>query len=74
MAGTLRTLIVGNPEVDFVYTHKAGANTFNLDTREIKNELEDVPITHPEVLKYISENIKDSLAEMRKDDGGSPVW
>ena len=57
--------------MDFVYNHKAGANTFHLDTREIKNELDDVPITHPEVLKYISGNIRESLAEMKEDGDGS---
>jgi hypothetical protein len=61
----LIALIVGNPAVDFVYTHQVEANEFELDTRSIKAELEDVSIGHPQVIKYLGESIRRSLAELK---------
>jgi signal transduction histidine kinase len=36
MEVTLKTLITGNPEVDFIYEHKKDESEFRLDTREIR--------------------------------------
>ncbi len=62
MAATLSMLIAGNHEVDFIYRHSIDENEFLLDTREIKAELEDVPITDPSVITYIDKSIKKALA------------
>ena len=37
LAATLETLVAGNPGVDFVYEHRAGAGTARLDTRELRH-------------------------------------
>ena len=66
MPGTLISLIMGNPEVDFLYTHEVDGNVFNLDTSQVKNELDGVPINHPEVYKYLSGTIRESLEDLRK--------
>jgi hypothetical protein len=65
MIKTMRSLIVGNPMADFVYTHHVDGKSFELDTRKIKAELDRVPIHHPEVIKYLSRVMKDSLEELR---------
>lgn len=36
MASTLLTLAAGNPKVNFVYSHKKGADSIRFDTRELK--------------------------------------
>jgi len=36
MEATLRALIVGNPEVDFIYKHKKGELEYRLDTKGIR--------------------------------------
>jgi hypothetical protein len=64
MAGSLTGLIVANADVDFVYTHKVNGNVFELDTRQVKKELDGVPISHPEVIRYLTSAIRDSLEEM----------
>ena len=66
MAGSLTSLILGNPDVDFVYTHSVGDKEFRLDTRKIKEDLEGVEITHPEVIKFIGDLVRESLADIRK--------
>ncbi|MCF8061669.1 MAG: ATP-binding protein [Deltaproteobacteria bacterium] len=62
MAGTMAALIAGNPDADFVYTHEVDGNRFELDTREIREELEDVPLHHPEVIRYVTQTIREFLS------------
>ena len=65
MASSMTSLIMGNPDVDFTYSHERAGRAFQVDTREIKGGLEDVPITHPEVMKYIGDSIRESLEEIK---------
>ena len=65
MASSMTSLIMGNPGVDFIYTHERNGKSFQVDTREVKKELEDLPITHPEVIKFIGDSIRESLEEIK---------
>lgn len=64
MPATMITIITGNPGVDFVYTHLSDGKSYLLDTRKVKNELEDVPIDHPKVIQFLQKNIRDGLKEI----------
>jgi len=57
MAETVITLIEGNPDIDFVYTHRKDEKEYVLDTRELRQELEEVPLNTPEVVGLIRENL-----------------
>lgn len=57
MKCTLMSLITANPEIDWVYRRCVDEVDFELDTRQIKEVLQNVPINHPEVIKWITENI-----------------
>jgi hypothetical protein len=57
LAATMISLILGNPEVDFVFESNAGGRECSLDTREIRSELGEVPITSPPVLALIRETL-----------------
>lgn len=61
---TIIILIVANSEVDFFYKHRHNDRRLEMDTREIRNEIEDVPINHPEVIKYIRGVIEEGLREI----------
>lgn len=63
MAGTVISLIAGHENVDFCYTHAIDGRRLDLDTREVKEELEDVPIHHPEVIRYLRQTIREFLTE-----------
>jgi Histidine kinase-, DNA gyrase B-, and HSP90-like ATPase len=67
MAETIVTLIEGNPEVDFVYSHRINAEEYLLDTREIRTELEGIAVNHPEVVSLIRANLISGLAEIAAD-------
>jgi anti-sigma regulatory factor (Ser/Thr protein kinase) len=63
---TLITLIVGNPDVDLLYRHTTDETEYVLDTKDIKSQLNGIPITSPEVLNIIKKNIKEGLANLRR--------
>ncbi len=63
MAGTMAALMAGAGDSDFVYVHTVDGNRFELDTRQIKIELEGVPVNHPKVIRYITRMIREFLAE-----------
>jgi len=71
VAGSLTSLIMAHPEVDFVYTHEADGNQFEMDTRQIKKELDDVPIYHHEVIVHIARTIREFLEGLKTREQGS---
>ncbi|MFB3925530.1 MAG: ATP-binding protein [Syntrophales bacterium] len=64
IAGTMVSLITSNPDVDFVYRHENRGRVYALDTRDIKKEIGDVPVDHPEIIKLIREDIEKGLKEI----------
>lgn len=67
MASTLVTLIAGHGnEVDFLYEERTGAGLHRLDTAELKQELENVPITDPSVLGAIRETLTTEFTLLRE--------
>jgi hypothetical protein len=64
IVATLISLIAGNLGIDFIYNHRHNDRRFCLDTREIRNTIENVPINHPEIIKYIRDVIKEGLREI----------
>ncbi len=64
MAATVITLIEGNPEVDFVYAHRKNGREYTLDTREIRSELEEIPLNNPQVVGLIRDNLLTGLSEI----------
>ncbi|PKN20480.1 MAG: ATP-binding protein [Deltaproteobacteria bacterium HGW-Deltaproteobacteria-6] len=64
---TVIILIVANSDVDFFYKHRHNDRRLEVDTREIRKEIEDVPINHPEVIKYIRDVIEEGLREIEPE-------
>lgn len=71
MGSTLVSLILGNPDVDFVYEANLDGEKTMLDTRMIKAELDDtVAITDPAVLNLIKNICKGDQGKGVTTDGG----
>jgi hypothetical protein len=68
MASTMEVLIMGNPHIDFRYTHRLDGREFDLDTREIKAELGGLALNDPTVLRRVSDRMRRALAQL---DAGS---
>lgn len=58
MAGTMITLIMGSPTVDFEYRHQVDAAEFVLNTREVKEAFDGRPVSDPAVFKYIMTTLR----------------
>jgi signal transduction histidine kinase len=59
---TLITLIIGNPEIDFIFEHKRNGQISFLDTRIIKTRLKEIPINSLAGIKML----RNCLAETKK--------
>ncbi len=60
---------MGNPDIDFVYTHILDGNDFSLDTREIKREMGELALTDPMVIYHLTDSIRSSLRQLESEDG-----
>ena len=59
VTSTVVTLIQGNPDIDFRFLHKTESSEVSLDTRDIREVLEEVPLDSFEVLSWIEENLRE---------------
>jgi len=60
-------LIISNSEVDFFYKHRHNDRQFEVDTREIRKEIEDIPLNNPEIIKYIRGVIEEGLHDIEPE-------
>lgn len=65
LTGTLLILICSPESIDYVIKHQTPYGEFVLDTREIKQTLENVPITNPEIRRFLKEMILENLAQIK---------
>ena len=57
---TVSMLIRMNPDIDFVYTHIFNEKSYSLDTRELREQLENVPLDTPEVIDWINDYLTEN--------------
>jgi Histidine kinase-, DNA gyrase B-, and HSP90-like ATPase len=55
----LITVLLAENPVDWLYIHRINEEAFQLDSSEIRKELEDVPLTHPKVRKWLLDYLKE---------------
>ncbi len=68
IADTFCALAGPNPDRDFVLALTIDGRSFTADTRDFKKELEDVPLSDPEVLVFIRQYIEEHLAALGNID------
>lgn len=66
VVSTVVTLIQGHPDSDFLFVHRSGAGEVRLDTRELRQILEGVPLNSYEVIKWIEEYLREQYCEAEK--------
>ena len=60
-------LIRANPEIDFNFTHTVNQNNYNVNTKEIKTELDGISMHSPEVLNFLKEMVAENLRKIKTD-------
>ena len=66
MISTIVTLIQGHPDTDFLFIHEKDGVEVSLDTREIREVLEGVPLDTFEVIVWIKENLAEQYDSIKK--------
>jgi anti-sigma regulatory factor (Ser/Thr protein kinase) len=61
IGATLVVLIAGNPAIDFSLAYRSDGYVYRFDTAEIRQDLGEIPIHSPEVLKLIRKHIDDGV-------------
>ncbi len=61
MAETLIVLIAGNPDIDFLYEHRLNNRAYSIDTKDIREELGDIPLSSPHVIEAVRKDIQNGL-------------
>lgn len=65
VAGTFLTLIVGNPQIHWVFRYSVDDEIFELDDQPIKQELQDIPLSDPLVLSYLREMLENGIRSLQ---------
>ncbi len=61
---TVSSLIQLNPDIDFRYRRSVDSKEFELDTRQLREVLLDVPLNAPEVTVFIADYLKENTLEI----------
>ncbi len=59
LVSTMETLIMGSPEIDFTFLHDMNGQTVEMDTRQLREVLGDVPLDAYEVIQWIGQFLRE---------------
>jgi hypothetical protein len=62
IGSTILSLVIGSPEVHWVFLYKRDQKEYLFDDAPIKYELEDIPLTEPSVLAFIRGMLEESIS------------
>lgn len=65
LVGTLLILICTSGETNYVFKHQTPFGKFGLDTRDIKQTLENVPLNHPDIRSFLKEMLRENLEQIQ---------
>jgi hypothetical protein len=72
LSSTFLTLVLTHPEVHWLFKYefnppyKGSMRTFEFDDQPVKDVLQDVPLTHPDVITFIRSSLEEGIAQTRK--------
>jgi hypothetical protein len=67
VSASILTLIQGHPDTDFLFRHQVGDGVVELDTRELREVLEDVPLNSYDVMEWIGGNLQEQYEALSED-------
>lgn len=67
IAGALVLMVSSNPDMDFVYSHVTPVGEYVFDTRDVKQVLEEVSVSDPQIMTYLKELIRENLKSLYKE-------
>ncbi len=70
VGSTLATLIGGAPDTEFILNYEVDGKKYTFSTLDVKAVMEGVPISEPEVLKFIEDMIDENIENI---NGGTSI-
>lgn len=61
IGATMSALVCGNPDADFAFAYDKDGHAYRFDTAELRRELDGLPLSTPQVLKYIKDELNDAI-------------
>lgn len=65
LTSTILTLVIGSPEVHWIFQYVVDGETFEFDNQPVKEALGDLPLTDPAVLKYLRNTLETGLKNLQ---------
>jgi len=62
---TFYLTMLGNKNVEFIYSHKTNKGSFKISSAEIRKNTEGVSLQHPEIREAITDLIKNNIANIQ---------
>ena len=59
LVSTMETLIMGSPDIDFTFLHDRKGQRVEMDTRQLREVLGDVPLDTYEVIQWIGQFLRE---------------
>jgi hypothetical protein len=63
LASTCLSLVIAHPEIHWVFRYQVDDRQFVFDDQPVKDTLEGVPLTEPDVLSYLRQVIEEGVSE-----------
>ena len=64
VVSTVTTLIQGEPDIEWRFVHEINGQSVELDTKELREILGDVPLDNYEVIKWIEDYLNEGYASI----------
>jgi anti-sigma regulatory factor (Ser/Thr protein kinase) len=68
LAATFLTLLIGTPDVHWIFRYKVNDREFLFDDRPVKKELGDIPLSEPLVINFLRVYLSDGINSIRPQD------
>lgn len=73
MTGTLMTLLIGTPDIHWIFEYRVDGKRFVFDDEPIKQTLEGISLSEPAVMKFIRQSLSEGIKEVRQAEHNEPT-
>jgi hypothetical protein len=67
LPGTILSLVIGAPAVHWRFIYRVNQRTFDFDDQPIKETLDGISLTEPDILSYLVTLLTEGVAEIKPD-------
>ncbi len=67
IANAVMLLVSSNVDIDFLYEYSFNNQVYDFDTKEIREELDGLPLNSPSIIRYLEEMIKENMSELSEN-------